>query len=259
MPETHKIQSRRVFFQGFEGNRLAASLDFPQQVPPRQYVIACHCFTCTRQTLTIARLSRGLAQAGMAVLRFDFSGLGESEGDFSRTHFRSMLADIEGAARFLAEHHQPARVLVGHSMGGTACLAASQNGLAALNSLQSLVTLASPARPAHILHHFGPAMPALRRGENAEISVAGQAYPVTPGFVADVESYDMDRQMRGCDLPILAITAEKDELVAPQAAQDMIAFSRGKSRIYQIEGADHLFSQRHHAEQLLQAVLEWIF
>jgi len=258
MKEKFKIQSRKVYFSGFDGGQLAASLDFPQSISPEQYVIVSHCFTCTKQTLTTARLGRGLAQAGYAVLRFDFTGLGESEGVFASTHFRSMVKDIECAADWLAAHYQPAKVLIGHSMGGTASLAAACDRGASLAQVEKIVTLASPAVPEHVLHHFGSAMDKLQRGEAAEIKVAGQAYAVKPAFVEDVNSYDMTAQMRDCNIPVMAVQAGEDELIDPRDAQQILEYGNAASRLYQIDGADHLFSNRNHAEQLLTAILKWL-
>ncbi len=253
-----KIQSRKVHFSGFNGNQLAGSFEFPQEMQPHKYILISHCFTCTRQTLTTARLSRGLAQAGFAILRFDFSGLGESEGNFADTHFRSMIKDIECAADWLAQYYQPANVLVGHSMGGTASLAAACNGGASLAGLEKLVTLASPAEPAHVLHHFGPAMDRLQQGENAQILVAGQAYPVKPAFIHDVQSYDMKKQMHSCALPVLSVRAGSDTLIGPEDAQQILQYGNHQSRIYDIGGADHLFSDRNHAQQLLSEIISWV-
>ena len=207
MKETYKVRTKHVQFTGSDGGLLAATMDFPEGVQPKKYIIVSHCFTCNRQLLITGRLCRGLAKAGYAVLRFDFTGLGESEGDFADTHFRSMIKDLECAADWLAEHYAAASVLIGHSMGGTVSLAASQNGKSGLSAVENIVTLASPSYPAHVLHHFGDAMPALLRGEEAEILVAGQTYPVKPAFVEDVKSYDMSEQMRECELSILAVYA----------------------------------------------------
>ncbi len=258
MADSYKFQSRTVHFYGFQGNRLAGTLDFPQGIEPLEYAIMSHCFTCTRQTLTTARVSRGLAQAGIAVLRFDFSGLGESEGDFASTHFSSMLEDITAAADFLKEHYRAPSLLLGHSMGGTASLAVSQSGARALSSLRAVITLASPASPAHVLHHFGAAMPVLERGEASSIEVAGQSYPVKPSFVEDVRQFSMERQMQGCELPLMAIRAGRDELVEARAAEDILAYTRGERKLYEIEQADHLFSNRAHTSQLLQQLIGWL-
>lgn len=253
-----KTQSRKVQFSGFSGLPLMATLDYPEQTMPSQYVLMSHCFTCTRQTLTTARLSRGLAQAGFAVLRFDFTGLGESEGSFADTHFRSMIADITCAAEFLAHHYQPPGLLLGHSMGGTASLAAAQLDVPALAQVKAIATLASPATPAHILHHFGPAMPLLEQGKDAHIRVAGRSYPVKPGFIDDVRSYDMDRQMSGCMHRVLAARAGADTLVGAAAAEQILEYTKGERSLVDIAGADHLFSERSHASQLEKAIVDWL-
>lgn len=258
MTEKYKIQSRSVSFSGFDGSLLAATLDFPVGVAPLRYAITSHCFTCTRQTLTTARLSRGLAQSGIAVLRFDFTGLGESGGSFAVSHFRSMVNDIECAAEFLTKHYQSASLLVGHSMGGTASLAASQNGSEALSDVSQIVTLASPAYPAHVLHHFGSAMLALEQGRAAEIMVAGQAYPVKPSFIEDVRSYDMAKQMLNCDIDIMAARAGNDSLIGPDAAEQILELTTGEKKLVQIDDADHLFSDRNHAADLLSEVVAWV-
>jgi len=258
MSEKHKIQTRSLSFSGHDGSQLVASLDFPRDIAPTRYAIMCHCFTCTRQTLTTSRLCRGLAQAGVAVLRFDFTGLGESEGSFADSHFSSMIGDIECAAEFLHKHYQAPDYLLGHSMGGTACLAASQNGSIALARVSRLVTIASPASPEHVLHHFGPAMKDLQQGEASEILVAGQAYPVKPSFISDVEGYDMVLQMQNCHLPVLAVSAGNDELVGAEAARQILQYTQGERKLLEIDQADHLISDRGHSAQMISVVSDWL-
>ncbi len=258
----HKVQSRAVSFPGSQGEMLAGQLDFPLAeqtgVVQSRYVIISHCFTCNKQTLTTARLARALAQGGIACLRFDFTGLGDSAGSFADSTFHSMVEDVVCAADFLAQHYQAPQALIGHSMGGTASLVASQLPRDSLSALRSLVTLASPAEPQHVLHHFGEAMPLLRRGQMAQIEVAGQLFPVKPAFVKDVESSDMRAQMQNCQLPILAVSAGDDQLVAAEAAQTIVAYTQTEHELLQIESADHLFSVRAHAQQLADRVLDWL-
>ena len=124
--------------------------------------------------------------------------------------------------------------------------------------MQKIISLASPATPAHVPHHFGSAMEVLKRGEGAEIIVAGKAYPVKPAFVEDVESYDMARQMMECEIPIMAVRAGDDELVGPQAAEQILEYTSAESQLRQIDGADHIFSERTHAAELLDIVQDWI-
>lgn len=255
------IQTRNLSFKTSAVNGehlLAASLDFPACGDPVEYAIVCHCFTCSRQTITTARLARSLAEAGYAVLRLDFTGLGDSEGRFEDSHFSSMLEDIQAAAAFLSQHYQPATLLLGHSMGGTACLAVSQSGHPALSRIRKLVTLASPASPEHVLHHFGPAMQALEQGQAAEINVAGRLYPVKPSFIKDVQSFDMAAQMACCQIPVLAFSASEDSLVESAAADQIVAYSQAPSRHICIVGADHLFSDREHSAELAKHCLAWL-
>lgn len=257
-----KVQSRAVSFPGNQGEILAGQLDFPldarADAAQSRYVIISHCFTCSKQTLTTARLARALAQGGIASLRFDFTGLGDSAGSFADSTFHSMVEDVACAADFLAQHYQPAQALIGHSMGGTASLAASQLPRDSLAALRSLITLASPAEPQHVLHHFGEAMPRLRQGQMAQIEVAGQLYPVKPAFVDDVESCDMQMMMQACHLPILAVSAGNDQLVAAQAAQTIVTYTQAMYESLLIESADHLFSDRDHAKRLADTVLDWL-
>lgn len=259
---SYKVQSRAVNFRGSQDEMLAGQLDFPLQeqagAAQSRYVIISHCFTCSRQTLTTARLARVLSQYGIACLRFDFTGLGDSAGSFADTTFHSMVDDIACAADFLAQHYQPPQALIGHSMGGTASLVASQLPRDSLLALRSLVTLAAPAEPQHVLHHFGGAMPLLRQGQMAQIEVAGQLYPVKPAFVEDVESFDMRARMQHCQLPILAISAADDQLVGADAAQAIVAYTQAEHELLQIESAGHLFSDRAHAQQLADAVFDWL-
>jgi len=258
MSRNYRIQSRQLRIPRHNGYALAATLDYPEGIEPLEYAVMSHCFTCTRQTITTARLSRGLASTGIAILRFDFTGLGDSEGVFAETHFRSMIEDIVCASEFLSKHYKSPTLLLGHSMGGTASLAASQLSNTTLRTVQRVVTLASPAYPAHVLHHFGSAMPLLEQGEDAEISVAGRTYPVKPSFVEDVESYDMSKHMADFNLDVLAARAGKDELVGAEAAEQILAYTLGDRCLVDIDGADHLFSNRDHAAQLEQAVLNWL-
>lgn len=253
-----KIQSRKVNFKKANKNKLSGLLEFPVHSEPKATIIISHCFTCTKQTITTARLSRGLAQLGFAVLRFDFTGLGESEGVFSDTHFRSMISDIECAAQFLLSNYNGVAILIGHSMGGTACLAASQNMHSALAGIQKIITLASPAEPAHVLHHFGSVLENLKQGEDAFIQVAGKKYPVKPAFIEDVMSYDMNRQMQQCNIPIMAVQAGNDALVEASAAKKILSYTHAEKKLCRIDGADHLFSDRKHSALLLSQVESWL-
>ncbi|MCW8956907.1 MAG: lysophospholipase [Gammaproteobacteria bacterium] len=234
-------------------NRLSARLDMPDNREILGYAIISHCFTCSKETLTTARVSRGLAKLGFAVIRFDFTGLGESSGEFSDSNFTSMVKDIEAVAQFMEHHYQPPDMLIGHSMGGTASLVAA----AEIPSCKTVVTIASPSSPQHVLHHFGSAMPELAAGRASEIKVAGNHYPVKPQFIHDVRSYPTDNMIDHLSVPVLAIRAGQDALVATGDADEILKYTRGKAKIIDYPNADHLFSSRNITDAMIDQIANW--
>ncbi|MCK5335552.1 MAG: alpha/beta fold hydrolase, partial [Gammaproteobacteria bacterium] len=142
-----KPQSLDIRFKNSRNITLAAKLDLPEQ--PDYFAIFSPCFTCTKETLATYRISQLLAKKNIAVLRLDFTGLGESNGDFGDSNFSTMIDDIVSANKYLTRHHRPASILLGHSMGGTASYAAA----AQLNSIKAIVSIGSPSAPDHVLHH----------------------------------------------------------------------------------------------------------
>jgi len=241
-------------FPGMQGFLLDARIDLPRGLDNPPLVVVSHCFTCSKDTLTSFRVSRGLAKQGIGALRFDFTGLGGSAGDFADSNFSTMVGDILCAVDYLQQHYRAPGTLIGHSMGGTAALLASSK----LPSCDSVVTIASPSEPDHVLHHFGHIMAALEAGQEAEISVAGVAYPVKPQFIDDVRSYHMGRQLAGYRRRILAIRAGRDALVDHQDAEDIIGYSSGQTALIDLPGADHLFSARQDTDKLIDEIARWI-
>jgi uncharacterized protein len=250
----YPVFSEKLSFKGAQQHLLDARLDSPQDMSPRGFVVLSHCFTCTKETLTTARVARGLAQHGYAVLRFDFTGLGGSEGEFADTNFSTMVGDVLAACRYLQQHHQPPFALLGHSMGGTASLLASRE----LAACKTVVTLASPSQPAHVLHHFGSVLHQLEAGQDACITVAGAQFPVKPQFIKDVRALDMQQAMMGYKKALLAVNAQTDALVKPDAAEQITAMTQGPSRVLQIAGADHLFSDRQATLHMIEEIAQWL-
>jgi putative redox protein len=213
-----------------------------------------HCFTCSNDTLTSFRVSRGLAAQGVGVLRFDLTGLGDSGGEFADSNFTTMVEDIVSAADFLQREYTAPVALIGHSMGGTASLLAARR----IDTCKTVVTLASPSQPDHVLHHFGPALARLTAGDNASIRVAGTDYPVKPQFVEDVKQYDMTRLMAGCNTAILAVRAGRDTLVPAADADAILRLSTGRSELLELAEADHLFSERSQIDNIVEHILAFI-
>jgi alpha/beta superfamily hydrolase len=233
---------------------LDARLDLPTGDEPLDFAIVSHCFTCSKDSLIAFRISRGLAQAGIGALRFDFTGLGNSEGEFADTNFTTMIEDILSAADYMQQHYGTVGTLLGHSMGGTASLIASTR----LPLCRSVVTIASPSEPVHVLHHFGPILDRLEADEEANIRVAGVDYPVKPQFVSDLRAYDMKKLFTAYAINLLVIRAGQDTLVNHGDAQEILAYSSGTTTMIDLQSADHLFTDRSDSNAMVEAIISWL-
>ena len=247
-----KPKTIKTGFAGSAGFHLDARLELPAE-PPRAWAIASHCFTCTKDTITIFRISRMLAEQGIAVLRFDFTGLGNSEGDFALSNFTSDVADIHAAAEFLRNNYEAPALLIGHSLGGTAMLEAATE----LDSVRAVVTIASPSQPDHVLHHFGHALTMLEQGIAASIEVAGQHYDIEPQFIEDLRRYDMQQHLASLDKPVLIFKILHDALVDGKNADEIAAWTKGPSRIVTLDKADHLLTDRDDAAFVANEIVQW--
>ena len=247
-----KTRSQKAQFIGGAGHALDARLERPVDTP-LAYAIASHCFTCSKDTITVFRISRLLAARGIAVLRFDFTGLGNSAGDFAASSFTTDVADVRAAADFLRDNDAAPALLIGHSLGGTAMLEAATT----IESVKAVVTIASPSQPAHILHHFGPALSLLERGIAASIQVAGRDYQIEPPFVEDLRRYDMRERLALMHKPVLVFRVLHDPLVDATNADEIKAWTSGPSTIVTLDKADHLLSNKDDAAFVADQIMTW--
>jgi putative redox protein len=247
-----KTKTIKTEFIGGAGHMLDARLELPSATPGA-YAVACHCFTCTKDTITAFRVSRMLAELGIAVLRFDFTGLGNSKGDFAQTNFTTDVADVLAAVEFLRDNYEAPSLLIGHSLGGTAVLEAAMH----INSVQAIVTIASPSQPDHVLHHFGHALTMLEQGIASSIEVAGQHYDIEPQFLEDLHQYDMQQRLAALHKPVLIFKIMNDALVDSENADEISAWTGGPSRIVTLNKADHLLSSKDDARFVADEISEW--
>ena len=246
------MPSIKVKFPGDSGHMLDGRLEMPE-VPPNAYVICCHCFTCSKDTLTTYRISKALAKKGYATLRFDFTGLGGSEGCFSQTNFSSNVADLLAAIEYLRSHHQVPTLLIGHSLGGTAVLEAAIQ----VDEVQAVVTIASPSQPDHVLHHFGHALTLLEQGITSSIEVAGEHYEIKPEFIKDLRNYDMRQRLAELNKPTLIFNIVDDALVSEKNSTELNAWIKGESKIITLDNSDHLLSKKQDVEFVVNEINKW--
>lgn len=220
---------------------------------PIAQAIFTHCFTCSKDHPASYRICKALASQGIQVFRFDFTGLGKSEGDFSDTDFSSNIDDIRAAVRFLTEGHSTPRLLVGHSLGGTAAIAAA----CGLREIEAVVTIATPNRPAHILDHFERHIPTVIKQGFAEITIFDRPFRLTKRYIENLKSYDESYFIRKLNKPILIFHSPYDDIVSIDEAAKIFTEAKHPKSFISLDHADHLISRKQDAEYIAGHIACW--
>ncbi len=246
------MSSIPLTFPGALGVSLAARLELPAQ-PPRAFALLAHCFTCGKNLKAAHTISRALAEAGLGVLRFDFTGLGESEGDFAETDFASNVDDLVAAAEFLAATYQAPSLLIGHSLGGAAVLLAA----ARLPAVRAVVTIGAPSEPSHVLGLLGEARPEIEARGCAMVTIAGRSFPITRAFLADLEQARLDEVLPNLRRPLLVMHSPRDRIVGIDNAARIYQAARHPKSFLSLDEADHLLSRGEDAVYAAQLIAAW--
>jgi len=246
------IESEKLTFTSADGAELAARLDLPEGTP-RAYALFAHCFTCTKDIFAAARIAAGLAEQGIAVLRFDFTGLGHSEGEFANTNFSSNVADLVCAADYLRENRAAPKVLIGHSLGGAAVLAAAPRVPEAL----AVATIGAPADPAHVRHLFQAARPEIEAKGEAEVLLAGRPFRIRKQFLEDIEKHQLAATLAGLRKALLVFHAPRDATVGIENAGEIFAAAKHPKSFVSLDDADHLLSRREDAVYVATVLAAW--
>jgi putative redox protein len=246
------MPSERITFVGSNGDQLAARLDRPQG-PVRAYALFAHCFTCSKDLFAVQRIASELALQGIAVLRFDFTGLGASMGEFANTNFSSNVGDLRHAAAYLATHYRPADLLIGHSLGGAAVLAAAGD----LPEVKAVVTIGAPADTAHVIASFRAHTATIEQDGRAEVELAGRRFTITQQFLDDVRAQNLDPKIRGLQRPLLILHAPTDDIVGVDNAKRIFEAARHPKSFVSLDQADHLLSRRQDAAFVADIISAW--
>lgn len=247
------MRSERMRFPGGLGHELAARLDLPVDAQPVAYAIYTHCFTCTKNLRAVRHIANTLTACGIAVLRFDFTGLGESDGDFADTTFSSNVEDVLAAARYLEEAYAAPRLLVGHSMGGTVAIRASQQ----LDSVDAVAVLAAPSSPQHVRRHLGGAPEAIEQHGEATVIVAGRPFRLKQAFLEDVEAASLEESVVGMRQSLLILHSPTDNVVGIENASELFLAARHPKSFVSLTGADHLLSDDADADYVGHVIAAW--
>ncbi len=247
------MHTESLTLPGADGHALAASLELPADLTPRAYALFAHCFTCTRNIRAAVHIARALAERGIATLRFDFTGLGESEGEFADTTFSTNVDDIVAAARFLDREYDAPALLVGHSLGGAAVLQAA----ARIPSARAVATVGAPCEPGHVVEHFADRLDAIRREGQATVRLAGRPFTIRREFVEDLERTRMREVIAALGRPLLVLHAPDDDTVPMENAEHIFASARAPRSLVSLDGADHLLTRPDDARYVGALVAAW--
>jgi len=232
------VPTQRLTFPGTDGSELAARLELPADGAPVAWAIFAHCFTCSKNVKAAVHLTRSLSARALGVLRFDFTGLGESEGEFGDTNFSSNVEDLVAAAHYLTEEYEAPEILVGHSLGGAAVLHAA----ARLPSVKAVATLGAPADPSHVLRHIEDAREEIELQGHATVTLGGRPFTVKEQFLRDLESQTMEEVVSSLDVALLVMHSPVDDVVGVENARTIYEMARHPKSFVSLDDADHLLA-----------------
>lgn len=244
--------SIRTTFAGGLGHELAARLDLPAG-GVRAYALFAHCFTCTKDILAARRIAAKLSSLGIAVLRFDFTGLGSSEGEFQNTSFSSNVEDLVRAADHLRTQYRAPALLIGHSLGGAAVLAAAHR----IPEAKAVATIGAPSDVAHVLHHFQSHLEAIERDGVANVTLAGRSFPISRSLVEDAKAQKIEHHVANLRKALLVMHAPRDQIVGIEHATAIFSAAKHPKSFVSLDSADHLLSDAADADYAAEVLAAW--
>jgi uncharacterized OsmC-like protein/alpha/beta superfamily hydrolase len=246
------MPSERFEFPNANGEKLSALLERPT-AQPVAFALFAHCFTCGKDNLAAKRIAQALTARGIAVLRFDFTGLGASEGEFANTTFSSNIADLVAAADHLRKMYQAPAILIGHSLGGAAVLAAASR----VPEARAVATIAAPADPAHVTGLFQQHVADIHEKGEVEVALAGRPFRIRKEFLDDVATQKLEQCVHNLHKALLVLHSPTDDLVGIENASAIFTAAKHPKSFVSLSGADHLLSKRRDAVYVAEVIAAW--
>ena len=244
---------KKLEFTNEVGQKLSARLDFPPDGPPSAYALFAHCFTCSKNIKAISHISQALTRNGIAVMRFDFTGLGESEGDFSDTNFSSNVGDLVMAAKFMDGQFEAPKILIGHSLGGAAVLQAAEG----IPSCIAVITIAAPSDPGHVSHALGDTKEIIERRGEANVNLAGRTFKIKKQFLDDLETVHMRQTIGKLNRALLIFHSPVDSIVGIENAAHIFQAARHPKSFISLDKADHLLMNPKDSQYVGSLIAAW--
>lgn len=242
----------KISFPGHSGQTLAARLDRPSG-RPRAYALFAHCFTCSKDLAAARRIAAALADSGIAVLRFDFTGLGHSGGEFGNTSFSTNVEDLVCAAEHMRATLEAPAILIGHSLGGAAVIAAARH----VPEAKAVVTIGAPAEPGHVTHNLGSSLEEIERAGSAQVTLAGRSFTISRQFVEDVREQALEEALGRLGKALLVLHAPRDAVVGIDNASRIFLSAKHPKSFVTLDDADHLLTRAEDAEYAASVIAAW--
>jgi putative redox protein len=228
-------------------------LELPVNRHPHAFALLAHCFTCGQNLTAIHNISRELNMAGIGVLRLDFTGIGESEGDFVDTNFTSNISDLISGAEWLREHHAPPTLLVGHSLGGAAVLCAAGR----IEGVRAVVTVGAPFAPDHVSRHFAHRREEIESEGEATVDIGGRPFRIARQFLDDLDNHQIQKNIRDLDAALLILHSPQDRTVSIDEAAKLYTAARHPKSFVSLDGADHLLTDQQDSHYAGEVIAGW--
>ncbi len=243
----------KIVFQNKEGQNLSGRLELPTNQHPHNFAIFAHCFTCTKNLSAVKNIGRALTAKGFGVLRFDFTGLGESEGDFEDTNFSGNVEDLIAASDYLTENYQAPTLLIGHSLGGAASIFAASK----IESIKAVATVGAPSNPKHVQHLLHSGIDEINATGQAVINLSGRDFTIKKQFIDDLETKSLPDTAKNLDKALLVMHSPQDTTVGIKNAEEIYISAKHPKSFVSLNNADHLLMNRKDSIYVGEVIASW--
>lgn len=247
------MKKKKLKIKNSKGLVLNASIELPANQKPNYYAIFAHCFTCSSSLTAIRHVSRALTQDGFAVVRFDFTGLGSSEGEFADSHFSANVEDLLDVHKFITEHYEAPSLLVGHSLGGAAVLVAASK----LKAVKAVATIAAPATVSHVKELFSHQVEDIEEKGDIEVNIGGRPFLINKDFVEEFDNTDLPEVVKNLRKPLLIMHSPFDQIVGVENAEQLYKNAHHPKSFISLDNADHLLSEEDDSKYVGEIIGTW--
>ena len=244
---------KKVNFLNGHGQQLSGRLELPETQTPHNFALFAHCFTCNKNLSAVKNISRALTSKGFGILRFDFTGLGESDGDFADTNFSGNVEDLVSAAKYLEAEHMAPTLIIGHSLGGAASIFAANE----IDSIKAVATIGAPSNPKHVQHLLHSSIDEIKNNGLAVVNLSGRDFTIKKQFIDDLETKSLPEVAKNLRKALLVMHSPQDHTVGVKNAEEIYISAHHPKSFVSLDGADHLLSDKHDSSYAGDVIAGW--